>query len=164
MAIRTSYVGSESVGDVLTKANFDRLPNGLIGYAIVTANQGSITANVDLTGLVVTSVVPQASRMIRISWNVMFSDTVANGTTETFRIVCVKDGATIGQYDYSSNPGAGTNQVTASGFVLDVAPTNAVHTYKLQGGRSGTATGTFTIVASATNPATIAVTDEGPSF
>lgn len=43
MASRTGYVGLQEDGAVVTEANFDRLPGGWIGYATVTADQGSIT-------------------------------------------------------------------------------------------------------------------------
>jgi hypothetical protein len=167
MPARVALPGSGGTGDVdgsvFSAASVDKLPGGLIGYAIATSNQSGITAAVDLTGLSVTCT-PNTSRIVKVEWTIEFADASSQGTTETFRVFVVKDGSQLGFYDYVSNPGGGLNNASSSGFILDLNPTNASHTYKLQGSRSGSAVGTFTLVASSSVPNTLTVTDCGPSF
>lgn len=164
MATRASFAGSVAASDPIQASDPNNLPGGLIGYATSTGNQGSIAGTaVDLTSMTLT-LTPQPSRMLKLSWIMLVSDSVAQGTTETFRLYLLKDASIIDQYDYVANPGAGTNNFTVEGFALDNTPTNASHVYKLQGSRSGTATGTFTIQGSATSPARFIIEDVGPSF
>ena len=40
----TTYVGTENIGDVVTKANLDTTPGGLVAYAQITANASAQTA------------------------------------------------------------------------------------------------------------------------
>lgn len=48
---RTSYIGTEATGDVLTKANFDKSPGGMVAYAQITANGSALTGFTAVTGL-----------------------------------------------------------------------------------------------------------------
>lgn len=51
----TTYVGTENIGDVVTKANLDTTPGGLVAYAQITANASAQTAGFSgVTGLSVT--------------------------------------------------------------------------------------------------------------
>lgn len=163
MATRASTAGGYSSGDPWGTADANSLPGGLIGYTTVTSSQSGITTAVDLTGMTLT-LTPQANRIIRIDWFFDVQDDTAQGTTETFRMLVVKDSSNLAQHDYVSNPGAATNIFSVGGFAYDFAPTNASHTYKLQGARSGTASGSFTLTASATRIAALSITDCGPSF
>ena len=153
MPVRTAYVGTEAVGDVLTKANFDKLPGGWIGYAEVTANQGSITTEVDLTGLTVTVTVA-STRRLRIVGEVM----LANATADAISVLRLHaDGVQI-QSRTAAKAGAGTDQGVHIGAV--VTPSAGAHTYKLRG---WAVSGTVTLSASATSPAFIYVEDVGPA-
>lgn len=165
MASRVALPGSggtgDVAGDVWSAAAIDKLPGGIIGYGYASGQSG-ITSAVDITGATTTCTVG-TSRLLRIAWCLDCGNTVAQGATETFRVYILRDSSVIEQYDYVANPGAGTNQFTCSGFFLDNNPGAGAHTYKLQGGRSATATGSFTILAGSSEPV-IVVSDEGPNF
>jgi hypothetical protein len=151
MPVRTAYVGTEAVGDVLTKANFDKLPGGWIGYAEVTANQGSITAEVDLTSLTVTVTV-NTTRRIKITGRCYMQNT---GTAGGDILKIHEDGVQIME---AGLPGHTTAHVLHAEAVR--TPSAGSHTYKLRGQATA---GTATMVASATIPAFILVEDMGPA-
>ncbi len=153
MAVRTAYVGTEAAGDVLTAANFNKLPGGLIGYAIVTANQTGISTATNLTSLTVTVTV-NTSRIIMIdAIGVMGQNsstglgnlTIYEGATQLANSVCT---------------------MTAAGFwtgrpLCVLSATSGAHTYNL---KASTNAGTIDLIASATQPATLTVYDMGPNF
>jgi hypothetical protein len=154
MPVRTAYVATEAVGDVLTKANFDKLPGGWIGYAEVTANQTTITAAVDLTGLTVTVTV-NTSRRIRVTGS---AELVNNTAGAGLLLLILADGAQV--------MSAPTGGMTANVAVRKVAqvvltPTAGSHVYKLQAQTQVGGTGTMN--AAATYPAFILVEDLGPA-
>ncbi len=157
MAVRTAYVATESIGDVLTKANFDKLPGGSIGYAQVTANQTGIVQGVttDLTNLTVTVTV-NTSRRIRIYAKVDGT----SGTAGDLLELLIREGSTTLQ-TRSFTHLSGTNYSPLETFI-DLSPTAASHTYKLS--LLCTGTGAATIQASATRVAFIQVDDVGPAF
>jgi len=126
---------------------------GTLGYAQVTADQGSITTAVDLTGLTVT-VTPGAGRRIRIKGQVSYQSTVAS---DSGILAIFADGSQVELGQRALNPTPNVPDVVGLEVVL--TPTNAAHTYKLQGSRQGT--GTLTMKASATTPAFILVEDIG---
>jgi hypothetical protein len=131
-----------------------RLPHGWLGYAEVTANQGSITTVVDLTDLSVTVTIAPGRR-IRISAFTAFASTVADDTAE----LLIKEGATqLNRADVIQRPA----DVPSTAIAFYVGnPTAGSHTYKLAALR-GAGTGTLTMAASATNPAFLLVEDIGP--
>lgn len=155
MAVRTAYVGTQVAGDVLTAANFSKLPGGWLGWASATANQTGITTDTDLTGLTVTVTVG-SNRLIKVSAMAILSRTVADGVT-TLKI---KQDSTLINGDQTTHPG--TSFYQASPFALISAPSAGSHTYKLSLERT-TGTGTVAMSASATQPALILVEDLGPS-
>lgn len=66
---RTGYVGTENVGDVLTKSHFDLLPGGLIAYVAYTSDSSTFTnSETDLSS--------------------NLTVTFTAGTSRTYRIVC----------------------------------------------------------------------------
>ncbi len=153
MAVRTAYVATESAGDVLTAANFNKMPGGCIGYANVTANQTGISALADLTGLTVTVTV-NTSRLIMVQGLGVFLQQTGVGTAS----MAINEGAT-----QLVNAGA---SLVISGFgtftpFVILSPSSGAHTYKL---RATTSSNTVDLQASATAPATIAVYDMGPAF
>lgn len=158
MPVRTAYVGTEAVGDVLTKANFDKLPGGWIGYAEVTANQATITVEADLTGLTVTVTV-NTNRRIRINSFIHLASTVVGDEVALY----IKEGATYLAYASATIGTANRNFPLGRDVVL--TPTAGSHTYLLRAART-TGTGTVTMVAAAANngsPAYISVEDLGPA-
>lgn len=155
MAVRTAYVGTQVPGDVLTGANFTKVPGGWIGYAEVTANQGSITtAQTDLTGLSV-AVTVGANRRIRITGYIR---AVPQNATTSVQLA-IKEGATQLNACEQVAALAGNGWTSTTEWVG--VPSTGAHTYKLAVTfASGT---TNSANASATAPAFILVEDIGPS-
>ena len=156
MAVRTAYVATQAAGDVLTSANFSKLPGGWIGYAEVTADQTGITTITDLTSLSV-AVTVNTSRRIQVTGHGNYlNDTIDEGGTVYIR----ESSTTLNSYGvWTSN-----HLSIVRGFVVMWVgtPSAAAHTYKLSLART-TATGTIALKAAATYPAFILVEDLGPS-
>lgn len=132
------------------------VPQGRLGSNEVTANQGTFTAETDLTSLSVTVTVV-AGRKLRITGEVHASSTVAADEIGFF----IKEGATYLAKSGQSPPVANRNVLFHREKV--VSPSAGSHTYKLAMSRlSGT--GDITMVAAAGNngsPAFILVEDIG---
>lgn len=124
-------------------------PLGVLGYAQITANQGTITTEVDLTGLTVTVNV-EANRRIRLTGQASF--TGGTGTA----ILRIKESTTQLQNGNIEQPAGNTESIHVQ---VVITPSQGSHTYKLTGAATGTAT---TVTASATSPAFILVEDIGP--
>lgn len=124
MATRTGYVGTQVAGDVLTAANFTKLPNGWIGYVEATANQNGISAETDLTSLTVSPTVG-TSRRLRISGRVYVQVSSA-GATAILRLK--QDGVTIGQG--AAQPNDTVDFVSIEVWSVET-PSSGSHTYKL---------------------------------
>ena len=139
--------------ELVTASKMNELPKGVLGYAQVTANQGSITTGSDLTGLSVTVTVA-AGRRLKITGFAAFNASVAN-EGNTFQI---RESTTVLNSVLTMLTNA-TIQETAVVYAV-VAPTVGAHTYKLYDLRQF-ATGTHSLIASATSPAFILVEDIG---
>lgn len=128
----------------------------VLGRTPVTANQGSITTQTDLTGATVTVTVPYTQHLIRISAKAYPTSTAAGDTVTLF----IMEGATVLDQAQAPLPvaGQGTSIIAAALTV----PTAAAHTYKLQMARQS-GSGTVTNNASASFPTYILVEDMGPS-
>ncbi len=125
----------------------------LASPAPVTANQGTFTAQTDLTGLAATITAAQANgRRIRVSCQVNLQSSIA--ADDVF--LNIMEGATILQQINFDCPRANFPYVGLSAVIL--TPTNAAHTYKLSAARNA-GSGNITMAASATNPAYILVED-----
>lgn len=147
---RGAYPGTQAAGDVLTSANFTRLPGGWIGYSVVTANQTGITAITDLTGLSV-SVTVNTNRLIRVSGIARVTQSPADGWTD----LRIREGTTTLAYSIVY----GNADITQNVWTL-LATTAGTHTYKLSLEKlSGT--GTASLDAAADHPAWILVEDLG---
>src|SRR6476660_3820165 len=48
---RVGYAGTESIGDVLTKANFDKLPGGCVDYHRIVVDSTASGGTTTVTGL-----------------------------------------------------------------------------------------------------------------
>lgn len=130
--------------------------DSVLGYAQVIANQGSITAAVDLTGLTVTVTVPYAGHRVRITGSCeLVNTTGGNGV-----ILLIMEGAT--QLKQHATGGGTANVAVGVEASVVLVPTAASHTYKLQAQTQVGGTGTMN--ASATNPAYILVEDLGPAL
>lgn len=152
MAVRTAYPGTQNVGDILTSANFTKLPGGWIGYAEVTANQTGITTITDLTSLSV-AVTVGSSRRIKISAASRLTRTVADGYTTLY----IREGSTKLSYGLILS----TLDFSMAASVI-LTPTSGSHTYKLSLERT-TGTGTTGIDAGTDHPTYILVEDIGPA-
>ena len=149
--------GGYTAGDVLTAANCNLLPAGVVGYAEKTANQTGITSIVDVSSLTVTWTAV-ASRRYRTSFVILVGSTVLD------------DVATIRITDSSNNVKQdcalycrSTTVVTATlcGSVVETGLSGST-TRKLRAVRTA-GSGTMEIAAAATYPAYILVEDIGPA-
>jgi hypothetical protein len=132
--------------------------DSVLGYAQVTANQGTFTAATDLTGLSVIVTVPYAGHRVRISGSLLIGSSVADDVAQ----VTIQEGATVLQTRNNLcrpvNVGQGFPNLEAV-----IVPTAASHTYKVTAARSA-GTGNLTMFAAATFPAFILVEDLGPAL
>lgn len=126
-------------------------PSSTLGYAEVTASQGSITSEVDLTGLSVTVTVP-AGRRIRITGDAKFTNTSATGGA----IVRIKEGATPFKDSFAWTGGVANDGESAHAEVI-LTPSSGTHTYKLAAQTANG--GTATMAATSAIPAFILVED-----
>jgi hypothetical protein len=128
-------------------------PRGRLDYKTAVTIQGSITAEVDLTSLTTTLVIP-AGRALKITGKANFQSTVADDRVD-LRIY--QDGVMINDASTALRVVNSDQTCLAVAFVT---PTAASHTYKLTAIRlSGT--GTITMACGAAFPAFLLVEDIG---
>jgi len=77
---RSTYVGTEVAGDVLTKANFDKGPGGAVAYAQITADSTAQAGTASVTGLSVT-ITAGTQRFYKITASVWAVSQNGTGTT-----------------------------------------------------------------------------------
>lgn len=123
----------------------------VLGQAQVTANQGSITGNVDLTSLTTTVNVPAGTNFLRITGKAEWTSTVTSDTVG----LQINEGATQLNRQLASNYGAGGGTGMTAVHIV-ASPTAGSHTYKLLMGRVA-GSGTITMNATSTTPALISV-------
>lgn len=141
---RTASTGTQQYGVAM--------PAGTLGYAQVTADQGTFTAETDLTGLSVTVTVG-AGRRIRVSGKAGFDSSVGGDTVNCE----IKESGTQLQsvsFAISANLHGGATPSVV------LTPSAGVHTYNLAAVRAN-GTGNITMKASSTLPAYILVEDIG---
>lgn len=152
-----SKTNSMTAGTVAQAAqvnqNFDEL--GRLNDAQATADQGTFTAETDLTGLsvavTISAAFATANRKIKITGHCAISSSVASDAAN-FRI---KEGATILQDIEQTLPTTATRRLQFDAVAI-IQPTAGVHTYKLSALRAA-GTGNLTMKAAATAPAFIIV-------
>lgn len=127
---------------------------GTLNYAQITADQGSITTEADITSLSV-AVTVGAGRRIRIT---AFTGSVKSTVANDYIALTIKEGGTQLTTGTVSPPN-GTNGLTATVSVV-LTPSTGAHTYKVACARV-VGSGTVTFGATATNPAYILVEDIG---
>jgi hypothetical protein len=133
------------------------LPWGIMGIAQAVANQGSITAEVDLTSLTITLTAVANRRLLLWVEGRSFFSTVANDILG----IRLKEGGTQLMERYSTAIGASTGS-NFPGTRVPITPTAAAHTYKATALRAS-GTGTLTVEAAATYPLTLFLEDKGPN-
>lgn len=161
MAVRTAYVGTEAIGDVLTKANFDKMPGGLVGYASTTSN-GTASATVktytDGTALSPT-ITAGTSRTYKIT--IMCSSVVQVGTGSSQIQIWDLTGSTALTTAVLSVAGSAAGNYPGATLVGYHQPAAGSQQYAFR--YLSTAT-SVAPQAGATSPAQIFVEDVGPSF
>lgn len=127
---------------------------GCLGYVQVVANQGPITAEVDLTGLAV-AVTVAAGRRVKITGAIELESSVAADDVGGY----IYEG--VGQLTrfYHCSVDTANRGYRGEGSVT-ITPTAGAHTYKLRAGRIQ-GTGNLFMGASAPIPAFILVEDIG---
>lgn len=132
-----------------TEVNQNFAELGLLGYAQVTANQGTFTTATDLTGLTLTVTISTAfaaaGRRIKITGVTLCTSSVS---TDLVGLVIAEGATTIQQDQKAQNE---TLHVEAI-----ITPTSGSHTYKLQALRTA-GTGNITSNASSSRAAFILI-------
>ncbi len=146
-------------GQVLTAAEMDQLPQGILDIQRNTAGLGPTSGTTELTLLTSSALTPaQTGRRWRIVFQCRgLQGSIANDTY-TLRI---KEGATV-LNDFAWNPivGGGSTTFGLRFEAIVDSPTVASHTYSCTIVRS-TGTGTATLTATATAPILFYVEDAG---
>lgn len=153
----TSEVVTAAMMNAHVRDNMNIAVNSALGDSIVTANQTTISSEVDLTGLTASFTQPANAQMIRVSGSIRYGGTTADDVA-TLRI---KEGATVLQVAEQcvSRPIANVNPVLAASVIIP-SPSAGAHTYKLSLQRS-VGTGDMTMTASTTHPAYILIESLG---
>jgi uncharacterized protein Veg len=127
-----------------------------LGYAEVTADQGSITNTLTaLTGLTVTVTAGSGRRLMIIGSTKVYSSVAS----DEFIVQVQQDNVEVGYSGWDTVVAAGRPIATACPVI--VTPSASTHTYKLSLIRN-TGSGTLTSTAAATKPAFLLVQDIGP--
>lgn len=131
---------------------------GILGYAEVTADQGSIGGTfVTLTGLSVAATIP-AGRRVKVTTMIQVSVDVVDDTTAQVSIG--QDGASVGGRSRVRLVGNNRPSTLAASLVLAPASGSRTYTVLL---RREVGTGTLTMKADADNKAWLLVEDIGPA-
>ncbi len=147
-----------TVGQVLTAAQMNDLPQGVLGKAALTAAVGPTSGTTELDVITAPAVtIAGTNRRIRIRFH---SSQIAATVASDGYVTRIKEGATeLAQGNFSA-PGTGAQSIGVDIEAIVDSPTAGSHTYKATVQRlSGT--GTATIGATATAPITFTVEDVG---
>jgi hypothetical protein len=155
-----SWVAGEVVTAALLNThlrdNLTATPRGVLGYAEVTASQGTFGAETDITGL---SVTITAGTARRIKVTAQAGVNTNGGAVDDVAGLNVKEGATLLTYQRVGRVGATTLGIGAQ---VILTPTAGSHTYKVSMVREA-GSGGLTMVAGTVAPAFILVEDLGPA-
>lgn len=143
-----------TTGALVTAANWNTIPAGVLGYAQTTTSQGSITSTVDLTGLSVT-VTAIASRRIRVSGFVSIG---ADAADNTIRVGIWQLTNELNSSDVNSSV---ANVRYGTHVSVVVTPSAGSVTYRIRAGRVSGA-GSVGTGSSTIRPSYILVEDLGP--
>ena len=165
---RTSYVGTESIGDVVTKVNLDKGPGGLTNYATITANTSAFSAGLNsVSGLSAGTTPATAGRMFMITAGGAGFNPSGSGTVTGDFVI----------YDNTATAGLASNIVCNAAVAAFNCPgtrvvavdSNVAHNYIVAiNVVNNTGTNTVqmfaTAAGSAARTAYILVQDIGPQF
>lgn len=156
MPTRDSYAQDPSAGDVLTAANFRKLPGGWVGYAEGTSDVTGITTTAtDVTGTSLT-LTPDSSRRLLLIGQIFVEATTAPARADVF---IAQDGSQVGVQASVRLEATGTNNRQTLQIMAVITPTNASHTYIL---KASAVTGTIA-VRGASQASILYVADVGPA-
>jgi hypothetical protein len=149
--------GGFSAGDILTAADMNDLPGGLVAYASRTSNQLiSVAGPTDLTDLTVTFMA-QANRYYKITGHVPITSVDVD---ERWLVELRAGSTTIGRIGQIDGTDSSNNDVAVFDASIIHTPSAGNITYKLRAERTA-GTGDANFFASSDNPAYILVEDIG---
>lgn len=144
-------------GQVLTAAEMDQLPQGILSTGTITTNLGPTSSTTEADLLSATATIAQTNRRLRVRFHCRAVTPSASGDTYVFRI---KEGSTTLQEAHVVTTAAsGTFPGLDFEAIVD-SPTAASHTYKATVQRA-IGSGTLTISGTSTAPIIIYVEDAG---
>jgi len=146
-------VSNFTAGDVLTAANMNLLPRGVMGYAQVTADQTGISTVTDLTSLT-TTFTAVAGRRYRITGHALVRKLTNTGDVA----VTVANSANAQQATCQVSLAGADNETHTMVVHFIVVPGAGSITYKL---RLATSLGTCNMLAGSAFPAFILAEDLG---
>lgn len=156
MATRDSYAADPAAGDVLTAANFKRLPGGWIDAEESTSNfTTSGTTELDLLSA---TVAVDANRKLRVTFHVSKCGTTVNA--DEFLIRLYYDGATFQRYTVNRPDQTMDDGISFSGVINTTSSGNKAIKCTVQR-LSGT--GVVQLTSAAGYPMQMTVEDIGPS-
>lgn len=141
-------------GTILTAAEYNKLPRGVVYYNTITANQTGVSATVDLTNFSATWTAV-AGRLYRTTVYVPEVQQLTAGGTAVFRIT--DSAGTVAQFSDMTMTAAGFFSIHA---VLIESPAAGSVTRKARASTSG---GTISLFMAATSPGIIMTEDIGAS-
>lgn len=161
MATRTSYIGTEVIGDTVTKANLDKLPNGLVGYLQIFSPSGTSTGTLSVTGLSPCTITAQTGRRYKIIIHCL-SITTTGATGSASITIWDTTGATQLAGHVLRIDGAGAGNFPGGVVVAFHEPAAGSQAYGFR--TVSTLTCSTSVNAGAATPASIWVFDDGPTF
>lgn len=167
MATRSSAGGTFNAANVITAANLNSLPGGILAYQQITSNVSGLNSNDQSNPnevLMSVTVTPRASRLLRISWSIIYRLTKAGGAVGTDNVwaILFKDGTYTNAA--SMTMPQGNRDIGLPGFALDVGPTAAAHIYEIHFGFQAAGEPEYQVTASPTLRSFMMIEDVGPSF
>lgn len=141
-----------TAGNVLTAAQMNRLPWGIMGYASATANQSGITTATDVTGLSITF----TANSTRYYKTTFYTFSALQNTAAGYPEIRITDGSNVQKQSGVIYLGAGEQ---APMFVSVVETGLSGSTTRKA--RAVTTAGTLLLAASSTSPMFIVVEDIG---
>lgn len=158
MATRVGYVGTEAIGDVLTKANYDKGPAGLVAYVSTTSNSSAAATVTTYTGLNPT-ITAGTSRLYKITIGCTTGTQVGVGASQIQ--IWDMTGSVALQTGSFSVAGAAAGNYPGTTLSFYHAPSAGSQQYAFRFLSSATS---IQVNAGATSPAYIMVEDVGPAF
>lgn len=148
-----------TAGQVLTAAQMNDLPQGILGKVTATTDFGPASAATELDVITAPAVtIAGTTRRLRISFH---ARNMQSSVASDVFVIRIKEGATILQEAHFLSAVATAAESMATDFSAIVdSPSAASHTYKVTATRA-IGTGNLTISGTASAPITLTVEDVG---